>query len=212
VLERCQSEIGRVLVPGDVVLAAGRLQPDRVKHQDIRPDYGLHQVQDADMAHQLGRPGKQQVRFHPVRGVALQTVRVLIAEHERLGAGAQAVIAKARRLCRRQQPSSRQIAVPPIEFDFFRDSIAIPVDQTASRLNACLGGTGNITNLGCEEPSCGAPRTHGRTSAARMSRGERTIQLAVTGDRLNSSAPIFADTPDFWPVPASESGPQLLTQ
>jgi hypothetical protein len=71
--------------------------------------------------------------------VALQTVRVLIAEHERLGAGAHAVIAKALRLCRRQQPSSRQIAVPPIEFDFFRDSIAIPVDQTASRLNACLG-------------------------------------------------------------------------
>jgi hypothetical protein len=29
-----------------------------VKHQDIRPDYGLHQVQDAGMAHQLGRPGK----------------------------------------------------------------------------------------------------------------------------------------------------------
>ena len=60
VLQRRQSEIGRVLVPGDVVLAAGRLEPDRrVEYQDIRPDYGLHQVQDAGMAHQLGRPGKQ---------------------------------------------------------------------------------------------------------------------------------------------------------
>ena len=47
-LERRQSEIGRVLVPGDVVLAARRLQPGRrVKHQDIRPDHGLDQVEDA---------------------------------------------------------------------------------------------------------------------------------------------------------------------
>ena len=64
VLERCQSEIGRVLVPGNVVLAAGRLQSDRrVKHQNIRPDYGFHQVQDAGMAHQLGRPGKNRYGF-----------------------------------------------------------------------------------------------------------------------------------------------------
>src|SRR6516164_7590895 len=84
--------------------------------------------------------------------------------------------------------------------------MAIPVDQTASALNACLGGTGNITNLGCEEPSCGAPRTHGRTSATRTSRIERTIQLAATGDRLGNSAPIPTDTPEFWLMPASDSG------
>ena len=173
-LERCQSEIGRVLVPGDVVLAAGRLQPDRrVKHQDIRADYGLHHVQDAGMAHQLGRPGKQQVRLHPVRGMALQTVRVLIAEQERLGAGAQAVIAKALRLCRRQQPSSRQIAVPPIEFDFF------PRQHGYSRRSDCCGTKcmprRNRQYYKCrlKEPSCGAPRAHGRTSAARTSRVDR---------------------------------------
>src|SRR5215471_4967379 len=41
--------------------------------------------------------------------------------------------------------------------------MAIPVDQTAATLNACLGGTSNITNVGCGEPSCGAPPTHGRS-------------------------------------------------
>ena len=46
-----------------------------------------------------------------------------------------------------------------------------------------------------------------------MSRVERTIQLAATGDRLSSSEePVFTNTPEYWPVPASESGPQLLAQ
>jgi len=103
-----------------------------VKHQDIWPDYGFHQVQDAGMAHQFARPGKQQIRLHPVRGVALQTVRVLISEHERLGAAAQTVIAKALRLRRRQQPSSGQTAVPPIEFDFF------PRQHRYSRRSDCV--------------------------------------------------------------------------
>ena len=109
--------------------------------------------------------------------------------------------------------SSRQIAVPPVEFDFFPRQHSYSRRSDYVNLNACLGGTGNITNVVCEEPSCGAPRTHGRTSATRMSRVERTIQLAATGDRLNSSAaPVFTNTPEFWPVPASESGPQLRAQ
>ena len=46
-------------------------------------------------------------------------------------------------------------------------------------------------HLDCEEPSCGAPRVHGRTGAERTSRVERTTKPALTvgtGDD-SSSAP-----------------------
>ena len=59
-LERRQPEIGRILMPGDVVLAVRRLQPRRgVKHQNVRPDHILNQVEDPGMAHQLGGPREQ---------------------------------------------------------------------------------------------------------------------------------------------------------
>jgi hypothetical protein len=103
VLERRQSEISRILMPRDVVFALRRFKPGRgVKHQDVRPDHRLDHIEDARMPHQLGRPRKQQVGLHPVRGVALQTVGVLIAQLDRFGAGAQAVIPEALRLHRRQ--------------------------------------------------------------------------------------------------------------
>ena len=51
------------------------------------------------------------------------------------------------------------------------------------------------------------PRTAGRLATV-----SETIQLPQQGDRLSSSAPVSTDTPDFWPGPASESGPQLLAQ
>ena len=145
-LERRQPEIRRILMPGDVVLAVRRLQPRRgVKHQNVRPDHLLNQVEDPGMAHQLGGPREQKVGLDPVRGVAFQAVRVLVAELDRLGAGAEAVIAEALRLRGRQQPPARQIAVPPVEFDFFtRQHGFVPVDTTAARLNACPSGTGNI--------------------------------------------------------------------
>ena len=47
------------------------------------------------MAHELGRPREQQVGLYEVRSVALQAVRVLVAEFERHSAGAQAILAEA---------------------------------------------------------------------------------------------------------------------
>src|SRR3954447_6242791 len=105
------------------------------------------------MAHQLGRPRKQQIGLHPVRGVALETVRVLIAQLDRLGTGAQAVVAEALGLGRRQEPSALQIAVSPIASDIFlRQHDLVPVHKTAARLNACPGGTGEIGTPGLWPP------------------------------------------------------------
>jgi len=92
---------------------------------------------DARMAHQFGRPRKQQIGLHPVRGVPVRAVRALVAELNRLRAGAQAVIAEALRLRRRQELSARQIAVPLIPFDIFpRQHELGPVYRLRPRLRA----------------------------------------------------------------------------
>ena len=51
--------------------------------------------------------------------MALETVRVLIAQLDRLGTGPQAVVAEALDLGRDKLSPPRQIAVLPIEFDIF---------------------------------------------------------------------------------------------
>src|SRR5689334_9436929 len=52
---------------------------------------------------------------------------------------------------------------------------------------------------GQRETGCSKPIANHAADAARRS-------LPATGDRLSSSAPIPTDTPEFWLMPASESG------
>ncbi len=55
-------------MPGHPVRGVPGFPPHcRVEDQNVRPDQVLHRVQDGGLAHQVGRPGKQQIRFHAIR-------------------------------------------------------------------------------------------------------------------------------------------------
>ena len=104
--QRFEAEIGPVLVPGHEGPAAAFLDPDgRMEHQDVGADKGFHHVQQPRMAHELRRPGEQQVGLGPARRLAPGRFR------PRLDAGPFAGLAVASRLAGRQQRPGMEEAI-----------------------------------------------------------------------------------------------------